>query len=212
MNDNEQDIVKIPVSVGEKAEDNLDRQETDNALDAENSDAVSASNKEEKNEEKDNIAEELENIKTELLSKSEKIKDLEEKNKKLYADFDNFRRRKEAEFATAKKFAAEKIVSELLPIIDNFERAIEASEQSKNYEALKEGLLMVDKQIRDMLSKEGLSEIEAVGKTFDPNLHQVVQCEQNSNLEDDQIIMELLKGYKLHDRIIRPSMVIVNKK
>ncbi len=212
MNDNEQDIVKIPVSVGEKAEDNLDRQETDNALDAENSDAVSASNKEEKNEEKDNIAEELENIKTELLSKSEKIKDLEEKNKKLYADFDNFRRRKEAEFATAKKFAAEKIVSELLPIIDNFERAIEASEQSKNYEALKEGLLMVDKQIRDMLSKEGLSEIEAVGKTFDPNLHQVVQCEQNSDLEDDQIIMELLKGYKLHDRIIRPSMVIVNKK
>ncbi|MCQ2735822.1 MAG: nucleotide exchange factor GrpE [bacterium] len=160
----------------------------------------------------DETAAETEALKAEIAAKDERIAELEEKLKKMYADFDNFRMRKEAEAAEAKKYSAERIISEFLPIIDNFDRAIEASAISENYQALKEGLEMVNKQTRAMLEKEGLKPIEAVGQPFDPQMHQAIQIENNEELDDETVIRELLKGYKLHRRIIRPSMVIVNRK
>ncbi len=155
---------------------------------------------------------ELERLRAESDKKDLRISELEEKVKKLYADFDNFRKRKEAEASEAKKYAAERIISEFLPVMDNFERAVAASEKTENYRALKEGLDMVSKQIRDMLEKEGLKAIEALGKPFDPGIHQAVKTESSDDFDDEAVMMELLKGYKLHDRLIRPSMVIVNRK
>lgn len=142
----------------------------------------------------------------------ETIAELEERIKRLHAEFENFRRRKEEETERAKLYALERVISEILPVIDNFERAIAASEISENYAALKEGLLMVNKQLRGVLEKEGLSEIDCSGALFDPELHQVVQCVVNDECEEDTILQEIRKGYKLKEKVIRPSMVIVAKK
>ena len=155
-------------------------------------------------------AEELTEEKTD--EKDAKIAELEETVKRLYADFDNFRKRKEEEVASSRKYAVERIVIEIVPVIDNFERAISASEQSKNYDALKEGLQMVHKQLWNVLLKEGVSEIDCIGQPLNPEEHQVMQCEESDEHEDDTILKELLKGYKLHDRVVRPSMVVVAKK
>ncbi len=144
--------------------------------------------------------------------KDAKIAELEETVKRLYADFDNFRKRKEEEVANARKYAVERIVMEIIPVIDNFERAISAAELSQNYEALKEGLQMVHKQVCNVLTREGVSEICCVGKPLDPEEHQVMHCEESDEHDDDTVLKELLKGYKLHDRVIRPSMVVVAKK
>ncbi len=169
---------------------------------------------EESNEEKTTSDEyiDIDKMKSEIEEKNKRIDELEERLQKLYADYDNFRKRKEAEADSAKKYAAEKIVSELLPIVDNFERAVDASEKTKNYDSLKEGVIMINRQIWEILGKVGLSAIESIGNVFDPALHQAVFCEKKEDVDEDVVIAELLKGYKLHDKVIRPSMVIVNKK
>ncbi len=144
--------------------------------------------------------------------KDEKIKEQEEKIKRLYADFENFRKRKDEETASIRQYALERIITDLLPVIDNFERAIEASEASQDYESLKEGLLMINKQIRELLCKEGLTEICSTGQPFNPEFHQVALCENDDSCEEDTVLKEFQKGYKLKDRLIRPSMVVVSKK
>ncbi|MBR0519539.1 nucleotide exchange factor GrpE, partial [bacterium] len=154
----------------------------------------------------------VDKMKSEIAEKNKRIDELEERLQKLYADYDNFRKRKEAEADSAKKYAAEKIVLELLPIVDNFERAVDASAKTKNYDSLKDGVVMIHRQIWEILGKVGLSAIDSIVNVFDPALHQAVFCEKKEDVDEDVIIAELLKGYKLHDRVIRPSMVIVNKK
>lgn len=144
--------------------------------------------------------------------KDRRIAELEETVKRLHADFDNFRRRKDEEIARIKECAAERIMVELLPVLDNFERALDSCQISENYAALKEGLHMVSRQFRTALEKEGLCPINAVGQPLDPALHQVVQCRESKDHEDDTVVEEMLRGYKLGDKVIRPSMVTVSKK
>jgi Molecular chaperone GrpE (heat shock protein) len=195
MTDKKDNIVKIPINIPTSDSDNLPKEPLNKEEIAE------ALHEEELKEE---------NLPAEVIDeKDEKIKELEETVKRLYADFDNFRRRKEEEVSESRKRAVERVVLEILPIMDNFERAILVSEESENYAALKEGLKMVHKQIYGLLIKEGVKEIESEGKPFNPEEHQVMQCEVSPEHEEDTIIKELLKGYTLFDRVIRPSMVIV---
>jgi len=189
-------VVKIPVNVAPKNDDTVSETLEKEAV--ENDKTAS-------NEINTNLPAEVKD------EKDEKIEELTETVKRLYADFDNFRRKKEEEVSESRKRAVERVVLELLPIMDNFERAISASEISENYMALKDGLQMVYKQIYNLLIKEGVTEIESEGKLFNPEEHQAMQCEAAADYEDDTIIKELLKGYKLFDRVIRPSMVVVAK-
>lgn len=202
-NNNNQDsrdnVVKIPVNIPNKNNDNPLSQDENKETETKEIDIP------------ENIAATNEIAVPEESTQDEKIKELEETVKRLYADFDNFRKRKEEEVVESRKRAVERVVLEILPIMDNFERAIAASEDTENYAALKEGLVMVHKQIYHLLVKEGVAEIEAEGKPFNPEEHQVVNCESSPELEEDTIIKELLKGYKLFDRVIRPSMVVVAK-
>lgn len=152
----------------------------------------------------------------ELEKKYQAIKqDLENKDaqlKRLAADFDNFRRRQTQEKEDLIKYAYEKLFVDLLPILDNFERAINSSKDSKDISSIISGIEMIQKQLLNLMSKNGLEVINALGNVFDPNFHEAVQQVVDDEKESETIIGELQKGYTLNGRVIRPSMVVVSKK
>ena len=150
----------------------------------------------------------------EVIAKLEK--DLEEwkssYTRKL-AEFQNFTKRKENEVAEMKKYASEGIIIKLLDNIDNLERAEQASAETKNFDALVEGVNMILRNLKNLLTEEGVEELEAAeGVKFNPYEHQAMMTENVENLDDDVIVKVFQKGYKLKGKVIRPAMVTVNKK
>lgn len=150
----------------------------------------------------------------EVIEKLEK--DLEEwkssYTRKL-AEFQNFTKRKENEVAEMKKYASEGIITKLLDNIDNLERAEQASAETKNFDALVEGVNMILRNLRNLLTEEGVEELEAAeGVKFNPYEHQAMMTENVENLDNDVIVKVFQKGYKLKGKVIRPAMVTVNKK
>ena len=129
------------------------------------------------------------------------------------AEFQNFTKRKETEVSEMKKYASEGIIVKLLDNIDNLERAENASAETKNFDALVEGVNMILRNLKYMLSEEGVEEVEAgEGVKFNPYEHQAMMTEEKNDLDNDVIVQVFQKGYKLKGRVIRPAMVTVNKK
>ena len=129
------------------------------------------------------------------------------------AEFQNFTKRKETEVSEMKKYASEGIIIKLLDNIDNLERAENASAETKNFDALVEGVNMILRNLKYMLSEEGVEEVEAgEGVQFNPYEHQAMMTESKEELKDNDIVQVFQKGYKLKGKIIRPAMVTVNKK
>ena len=129
------------------------------------------------------------------------------------AEFQNFTKRKETEVSEMKKYASEGIIIKLLENIDNLERAENASAETKNFDALVEGVNMILRNLKYMLSEEGVEEIEAgEGVQFNPYEHQAMMTEEKDDLDNDVIVQVFQKGYKLKGKVIRPAMVTVNKK
>ncbi|MDI9418759.1 MAG: nucleotide exchange factor GrpE [Firmicutes bacterium] len=131
--------------------------------------------------------------------------DLVNRMLRLKADFDNYKRRSEAQVETIRAAANQNLLVELLPVIDNFERAIAAAEDDSPYLA---GVKMIFDQLMNCLYKEGLTPIDAVGKPFDPNIHEAVSIEGDPG-QDLVVIGEIQKGYLYKDRLLRASMVKV---
>ena len=125
---------------------------------------------------------------------------------RLMADFQNFKRRTEKEKNDIYAFANEKIVSELLNVIDNFERALAAAAEGDSFA---EGMKLIFKQLQGVLEKSGVAEIEALGQDFDPNFHNAVMHTEDDSVGENTITNVLVKGYKLGDKVIRPAMVAV---
>ncbi|KIH71792.1 nucleotide exchange factor GrpE [Salinicoccus roseus] len=154
---------------------------------------------------------------SELKAKEEEIESLKqqvetEENKylKLYAEVENFKRRNRQEMETNNKYKHQGMVEDLLPIIDNFERALKIEGDSDSFNSLLKGVEMVYNDLVNTLMKHDVREIESVGQPFDPNYHQAVMTEASD--EDDGIVIEeFQKGYILKDRVIRPSMVKVSE-
>ena len=162
---------------------------------------------EEKTEGPEAEAEEAE--KPEKAEKSQKDPEEEALNTKylrLMADFQNYKRRTEKEKSDIYAFANEKIVSELLNVIDNFERALDAGNEGDSFV---EGMNLIFKQLQGVLEKAGVVEIEALGREFDPNFHHAVMTEDSEEYESGKITAVLQKGYLLNNKVIRPSMVKV---
>ncbi len=136
------------------------------------------------------------------------IEDMKSLAQRTQADFINYKKRVEREKGELTVFANERIVTEMLTIIDNFERALESEKENCDTSFFK-GVEMILKQFVDTLSKFGLEKIEADGQDFDPNFHHAVMQEEAD--EPDKVIEVIQKGYKLKDRVIRPSMVKVSK-
>jgi len=159
------------------------------------------------------VAEDLQEVQKELPPEKSEVdllkEQLEEKNNRFLralADFDNYKKRAALDREQFVQFANEALITELLPIIDGFARAMEHAT-----EEVTKGIALVKKQLEDVLKKHGVVEIAALGKPYDPNLHEAILQKEHSGPESI-IIEEMQKGYTLHGRVIRPSMVIVSKK
>jgi len=138
--------------------------------------------------------------------KSKEEEELQTRYLRLAADFQNYKRRVEKERNDIYAYANEKLMAELLNVIDNFDRALAVESIDAG---MKEGMLMIFSQFKDVLEKSGLEEIPAEGEDFDPNCHHAVQTESSDVLHSGQIAKVLQKGYSLNKKVIRPSMVIV---
>lgn len=139
---------------------------------------------------------------------AEDAEDQNEKYIRLMADFQNYKRRVEKEKSEIYDYANQKILAELLTVLDNFERALA---QECADEAYEKGMEMIFKQFREVLEKSGLEEIEAQGKEFDPNFHHAVMTDSSDEYESGQVTDVLQKGYTLHGKVVRPAMVKVNQ-
>ena len=133
-----------------------------------------------------------------------------ERYMRLMAEFQNFKRRAAKEKSDIHAFANERIIGDLLPVMDNFERALET--ETEDIEGYAKGMQLIFEQMKTALEKAGLKEIEALGLDFDPNVHNAVMTDNTEEYENDKISKVLQKGYKLNDKVIRPSMVAVNKR
>jgi molecular chaperone GrpE len=128
------------------------------------------------------------------------------------AEFDNYRKRSERERRDIVEYAAYDVVLELLPIVDNLERALQAPNGGPEIEAFRKGVELIHKQMLDTLRKRGVTPIDAVGADFDPNLHQAVIHEESEQHRDGEVMEELQRGYRMGERLLRASMVKVAKR
>lgn len=127
------------------------------------------------------------------------------------ADFDNFRRRTRQEMEEIRRIALEEFLRGLLRVMDNFERALQAAQDSQSFEKLTEGVQLTHRQMQSLLREAGVHPIESVGKPFDPNLHEAVQRVESSEHPDGTVLEEIERGYMIQSRVLRPSRVKVVK-
>ena len=139
------------------------------------------------------------------------VEDWKQSYLRKQADFQNFTKRKEKELEELRKFASEKIITKLLDGVDNLERAITASSETKDFDGLVKGVDMILTQLKGIMESEGVEAIKAEGK-YDPMFHHAVMVEDNPEYQDDEIVLELQKGYTMKGKVIRPSMVKVCKR
>ncbi|MCS7208636.1 MAG: nucleotide exchange factor GrpE [Fimbriimonadales bacterium] len=139
-----------------------------------------------------------------------------EEQRNLYlrtlADFQNYRRRQQEEMERQRSLLLESLMEELLPILDNFERALQAAEATRELEPLIEGVRMTERQIKAVLARYDIHPIDAVGQPFDPNLHEAIQRVETTDYEDGIVVDEVERGYRMGERVLRPSRVIVAKR
>ncbi|HDE3104043.1 nucleotide exchange factor GrpE [Staphylococcus aureus] len=159
-----------------------------------------------------------ENVIEEIDPKDQKINELqqladenEEKYLRLYAEFENYKRRIQKENEINKTYQAQRVLTDILPAIDNIERALQIEGDDETFESLQKGVQMVHESLINALKDNGLEVIKTEGEAFDPNIHQAVVQDDNPDFESGEITQELQKGYKLKDRVLRPSMVKVNQ-
>lgn len=133
---------------------------------------------------------------------------------RVSADFENFKKRAARERQEAINFANQNLLQRLLPAMDNFDAALAATKNDGDpaVEALKRGVALIQSQLRAVLAEAGLEEIDAMGKPFDPNLHEAVAQQESADQPEGQVLQQLRKGYKLRERLIRPASVVVAKK
>ena len=153
-------------------------------------------------------AEELLQEKVEKLE--EELKQSEDKYLRLYAEFENFKRRKNKEIETNNVYKSQKVITEILPSLDNLERALQVKSDNEEIKSLLKGVEMVYEGLLNVLKSEGVELIETENAQFDPNYHHAVMQEEDSEKESGAILDTFQKGYKLKDRVIRPAMVKVN--
>ncbi|SDI94396.1 nucleotide exchange factor GrpE [Salimicrobium halophilum] len=163
----------------------------------------------EQTSDEENVSEEQEL--TELEKVEQERDEVKEKLLRLQADFENFRRRVQKEKETDRKYKSQSLAEELIPVLDNFERALQTEVKEESAQGFVDGIKMVYNQLWSALEKEGVEEISAKGEPFDPHVHQAMMQVEEEGVESNTVTEVLQTGYKLHDRVIRPAMVKVNQ-
>ncbi len=147
----------------------------------------------------------------ELQERAAKAEESWERLVRTTADFDNFKKRAAREKTEAIKFANENLIQKLMPILDTFDMAVAAAQNSQDEagQSLQAGVSMIFQQLKNVLTEAGLEEIDASGKQFDPNLHEAVAQQETADVPEGQVVQQLRKGYKLRERLLRPAGVVV---
>jgi molecular chaperone GrpE len=152
----------------------------------------------------------IDEVRAKLEEAEKKAEENYQKYLRAQADFDNFRRRARKEKEDQASYASLPVIEQFLPALDNFERALASSKETRDAESLAKGVEMVLRQMEQVLTTEGLEVISTVGEAFDPTVHQAVMQVESEEFEAGTVVEELQKGYKLKDRVIRPAMVKVS--
>jgi molecular chaperone GrpE len=158
----------------------------------------------------------LEEMSTEeLIQKIDQMKEASDKHHEMYlraqAEVENIKRRSKKDKEDLIKYANENLIKDLLSVLDNLELALDHADNENSHPALKEGVELTLKGLKNTLEKSGLAEVKAIGEIFDPNVHQAVSQEEDDKAGEGVIIRELQRGYTLNQRLIRPAMVVVSK-
>jgi molecular chaperone GrpE len=158
----------------------------------------------------------IEDLKAELAATEKAGKEFEDRYMRLCAEFENYKKRSAREAQDFRKFANEALIKDLLPVIDNLERAIQSSSPQENHPenfngSIIEGVQMTLNEILKVLERFHAKPIDSLGQPFDPNYHEAVGQEESDEHEDNIVVREFQRGYLLHDRLIRPAMVMVSK-
>lgn len=166
------------------------------------------------NEEKENAEEDVEKNEEDSEKKeavSTELENLKSSNIRITAEFQNYKKRVEKEKADIYKFANEKLIVDILPVMDDFDRAVESFSSFEGNEGFTSGIEMIKKSLDEFMKKNSVEKIESVGKPFDPNFHHAVMSEESGEYEEETVIAEFQKGYTLNGKVIRPAMVKVSK-
>ncbi len=151
-------------------------------------------------------------LRQQLESKEQEIKGLQDKHLRLYAEFENYKKRAARDQEEFSKYANERLLKELLPVVDNLERAIFHIKDAEEPIKILEGLELILKQCLEVMGKFGVTAFESHLQPFDPTKHQAIGQMETEELEEETVIEEIQKGYRLNDRILRPALVMVSKK
>jgi molecular chaperone GrpE len=159
--------------------------------------------------EPDRLAEHIASLQAELEHLRKDVEESQNHYLRVLADFDNFRKRQREETARQVNLAREELILKILPILDNFQRALEAAEAQHSYDSLVEGVSLTLRQLRETLEKEGVQPIEAVGEQFNPELHEAMMRVETDEYPENTVIEEFEKGYTLNGKVLRPARVRV---
>ncbi len=144
--------------------------------------------------------------------KEQERQELYDRLLRTMADYDNYKKRVSKEKDDLVRYGNEKIVRDLLPVLDNFERAAGQAESAADGAVIREGIELILKQLRTVLEKFGVKDFTSVGSPFDPNRHEAMVHQESTEHEENTVISEFQKGYYLHDRLLRPALVAVSKR
>lgn len=170
-----------------------------------------AESKREARREQEELLKELDSLRGLLSEEQNRSESYLNRLKYLQADFDNYQKKAKKQVEEAAREGVARFIVKLLPLLDDLERAVEVGGRSGNDSTLKTGFEMVLKEFKEVLTREGVRPIEAVGKKFDPFLHEAVQSVEGRDYADNMVVEEMRKGYLLEGTILRPSMVKVAK-
>lgn len=163
----------------------------------------------------DNVVEEISDVEKSpdsvIAELTAQLQEEENKRLRLLADYDNFKRRVSLDQESLQKYRAQHVVTNLLPVMDNFARALTVEAKTEEVQSIMTGMEMIYRTLVTALETEGLVEIETVDQEFDPNFHQAIMTGSDETKSSGVILEELQKGYLLKDRVLRPSMVKVNE-
>lgn len=151
-------------------------------------------------------------LKAEVEKLTQERKQAEDQLLRTMAEFQNFRKRKDQEAEQIRQFATEKLVTALLPVLDNFERTLAALENGAPIDSVVEGIRLIDRQFRSALEGQNVRKIESHGRPFDPDFHEAIATDESHELPENTVTTEVESGYRMADKVIRPARVRVSKK
>lgn len=141
----------------------------------------------------------------------QKLKDEHERVLRAAADLENYKKRAAKEKDEVQRFGIEKLLKDFLPVLDNFDRALEHARDPSDYESFKQGVAMIRKLFEDTLGRHGVKGFGARGEVFDPNRHEAMKTETTDAVPPNHVVAEVLRGFTLNDRLVRPALVIVSR-